>query len=201
MANFLDLCSGTDFGRAVDATGCEPDNDRDGIIDRLDVCLQTPRDTAVDSSGCALDTDADSIPDYRDLCPSIADNVDSFGCTKTAESAAIVLADVSFSGPGAALNAASRQVLDRVARAVNFHQPLTFEFSGHSAEADNSELNQEVSMARATAALQYLMVRGVPPNQVIAKGYGDSKLLGSTDSAEKPVLTQRLELRRLPKPK
>jgi len=69
----------------VDETGCEPDDDGDGVVNSADFC---PDDTAatlpagVAENGCPLQSDGDGTPDYRDRCPGTARGVsaDSFGC-------------------------------------------------------------------------------------------------------------------------
>ena len=42
------------------------DEDGDGVMDRMDECYGTPAGIAVDARGCAPDTDADGVADYKD---------------------------------------------------------------------------------------------------------------------------------------
>ncbi|MCS6786875.1 MAG: OmpA family protein [Thiobacillaceae bacterium] len=54
MVDRLDRCPGTPAGRKVDASGCEPDSDGDGVVDALDQCPNTPKGDKVDTRGCTL---------------------------------------------------------------------------------------------------------------------------------------------------
>ncbi len=42
------------------------DEDGDGVADRVDQCYGTPAGVLVDARGCAPDSDADGVPDYKD---------------------------------------------------------------------------------------------------------------------------------------
>ena len=70
----------------VDEFGCEPDSDKDGVIDSNDYC---PEDSAeaiskgVAENGCPRHSDMDGTPDWRDRCPdtSRAGATDRYGCS------------------------------------------------------------------------------------------------------------------------
>ena len=69
----------------VDQSGCEPDSDRDGVIDSQDYC---PGDSkvavskGVAANGCPAHSDFDGTPDFRDLCPGTPRGMptDASGC-------------------------------------------------------------------------------------------------------------------------
>lgn len=69
----------------VNKSGCELDNDGDGIVNSQDYC---PDDTPLSLSagiapnGCPKHSDADGTPDYRDKCPNTprGAKTDSNGC-------------------------------------------------------------------------------------------------------------------------
>ena len=89
-----DICSGTEQGLDVDATGCalnQLDSDNDGVFDDIDECPDTPEfeinnvqgtpsygeliATVVDELGCGAsqrDTDGDGIVDTEDNCIDLA---------------------------------------------------------------------------------------------------------------------------------
>lgn len=71
----------------VDASGCEPDGDGDGVKDSADFCPDdTPETLAfgVAANGCPVQSDGDGTPDYRDRCPGspIGTPTDPFGCPR-----------------------------------------------------------------------------------------------------------------------
>lgn len=69
----------------VNKSGCELDNDNDGIVNSRDYC---PDDTPLSLSagiapnGCPKHSDADGTPDYRDKCPNTPRGIktDRYGC-------------------------------------------------------------------------------------------------------------------------
>lgn len=66
---------------SVDATGCFPDKDGDGVPDFNDLCPDSPKGTVVDKFGCPpADTDGDGIPDYKDKCPDVPGVAKYNGC-------------------------------------------------------------------------------------------------------------------------
>ncbi|MHC4444377.1 MAG: hypothetical protein ACYTBZ_00015 [Planctomycetota bacterium] len=83
-----DLCPGTRQGAAVDANGCDiDDDDEDDILNDNDDCDDTPVCARydIDANGCAPDDDDDEVKGSCDLCPYTAPgdntNVDTNGCT------------------------------------------------------------------------------------------------------------------------
>ena len=75
VANRLDRCPDTPRGVEVDAAGCPLDSDGDGVPDSLDACPGTPQGVEVDAKGCPLDSDGDGVPDYLDTCPGTPQGV------------------------------------------------------------------------------------------------------------------------------
>ena len=74
----------------VDASGCEPDTDGDGVIDSQDYCPKNSKEQlskGVASNGCPAQSDFDGTPDYRDNCPGTQRHqpTDRYGCPKTAD--------------------------------------------------------------------------------------------------------------------
>jgi OOP family OmpA-OmpF porin len=71
----------------VDATGCELDNDGDGVVNSQDYCPDDSADAlsaGIAVNGCPKHSDFDGTPDYRDRCPDTATGVatDAHGCPR-----------------------------------------------------------------------------------------------------------------------
>jgi OOP family OmpA-OmpF porin len=57
--------------------------------------------------------------------------------------------------------------------------------AGHTDNVGASQSNLKLSKERAEAIRQYLLqTYGLPPNLVVAKGYGDTQPIASNDTAE-----------------
>lgn len=72
-------------------------------------------------------------------------------------------------------NATARRGLDLVVDLLLADATLKIEVGGHTDSRGNELDNREVSANRAEAARQYMLDRGVDPDQVTAEGYGASR--------------------------
>lgn len=64
--------------------------------------------------------------------------------------------------------------LDKLARVFLDNPGLTFELSSHTDSRGSDLYNLVLSDARARSAVDYLVRQGVPPERVIARGYGET---------------------------
>ena len=58
--------------------------------------------------------------------------------------------------------------------------------------------NWELSSARATDVLRFLVSKGVPANTISAQGFGDSRPVASNDTAEGRAKNRRVEIKIVP---
>ena len=55
--------------------------------------------------------------------------------------------------------------------------------------------NWELSSARAISVVRYLMLHGVPPNRLVAAGFGEFQPMNASDSDEALRQNRRIELK------
>lgn len=198
----LDKCPNTPPGVVVDANGCPKDSDGDGIPDGIDRCPDTPKGATVDALGCPGDEDSDGVLDGLDWCPRtpIGATVDAHGCAAgqvpTRPSGAQsdsspapprspparsldqprggprVLEGVTFESGSARLQSGSYGVLDSIAKVLLASPTMKVEIGGHTDDAGTPADNLRLSTLRAEAVRTYLVVKGVPFQQMVARGYG-----------------------------
>ena len=53
-------------------------------------------------------------------------------------------------------------------------QTVTIELMSHTDSRDTEEYNQDLSQKRAQSVVQYLIEKGIDPERLSAKGYGES---------------------------
>ncbi len=177
--------------------GC-PDRDSDGLADADDECPDQggPRET----NGCP-DSDNDRVPDVRDACPSEpADSrIDprrSNGCPSrvvvTSKSIEI-LEMVYFETNKAVIKPVSYGLLDDVAKTLNAYPDIKrVEVSGHTDNIGKDESNLKLSQARSEAVMKYLVMKGVDPARLVARGYGETKPIDTNDTAEGRAKNRRV---------
>jgi len=155
------------------------------------------------NDACSPDDDEDGIPDYRDICLATStdetkstdsetdESVSEFGCVA---SETLVLEGITFATGRSYIDVYARRLLDRVANAMQHHPERVFEIGAHTDNQGTESNNQRLSRKRADAVRHYLMLRGVGPNQVQAKGYGESTPLEDNDTLEGRRANRRVEL-------
>ncbi len=70
----------------------------------------------------------------------------------------------------------ARPALDNLVRNMN-QFPINIELSSHTDSRANDEYNMELSEKRAESAVRYLVMNGIDASRLIAKGYGESRLV------------------------
>jgi outer membrane protein OmpA-like peptidoglycan-associated protein len=205
-----------------DEDGCpDYDNDKDGIYDAQDECPNDPedRDGFQDADGCPdPDNDKDGICDPwvaeqgkqaqyakickgSDQCPNQPETFNGFkdddGCPdeKPQEiKQKLTLRGVNFKTASAELLEESYYVLEQVYNSLEAYQNVKIEISGHTDDQGGAQYNLVLSYQRAKAVMDYLIMRGISPDRMVAKGYGKDRPVTSNSTAEGRAINRRVEI-------
>jgi outer membrane protein OmpA-like peptidoglycan-associated protein len=205
-----------------DEDGCpDYDNDKDGIYDAQDECPNDPedRDGFQDADGCPdPDNDKDGICDPwvsqqglsakyakvckgSDACPNQPETFNGFkdedGCPdeKPQEiKQKLILRGVNFKTASAELLEESYYVLEQVYNSLEAYTNVKVEIAGHTDDQGGAQYNLVLSYQRAKSVMDYLIMRGISPSRLIAKGYGKDKPMTSNSTAEGRALNRRVEV-------
>ncbi|MBA9076134.1 MULTISPECIES: OmpA family protein [Rufibacter] len=90
--------------------------------------------------------------------------------------------------------------LDKVVAMLQDNPEVRIELSSHTDSRQSHRYNQMLSQMRAAAAVKYILSKGIAPKRIIAKGYGETKLLnrckdGVSCSEEDHQLNRRTEFK------
>ena len=178
--------------------GC-PNKDGDALADKDDQCPDEPGPLA--TKGCP-DQDGDLVPDFRDECPDdpISEEADprrSNGCPSkivVTKGAIKIMDKVFFETNKAVIKKQSFEILDGVAQ-VMLDNPdiLLLEVAGHTDNVGNDELNLQLSQKRAESVKDYLVGKGVDPERLVAKGYGETKPIDTNKTKTGKANNRRVE--------
>ncbi len=94
------------------------------------------------------------------------------------------------------LTATNGALLDNLAKAVK-SCPGVVRVEGHTDAVGGAADNQKLSLARAFAVRDVLVQRGLPPSQLIAEGFGESKPTATNKTADGRAKNRRIEFRAL----
>jgi peptidoglycan-associated lipoprotein len=80
--------------------------------------------------------------------------------------------------------------LDKLVETLLDNPNATIELMSHTDSRDTEEYNQELSQKRAQIVVQYLIDKGIEPERLMAKGYGESspKVVDAVIAAQNPFL-------------
>lgn len=114
----------------------------------------------------------------------------------------IVLKNVQFEFNSAVLSAASKKALDTTLLELFKRNPeLILELSAHTDNKGSDDFNLKLSQKRAESVVNYLVSKGIPKDQLIAKGYGETYPIApntksdGSDNPEGRELNRRIEFK------
>ncbi|MBI4646156.1 MAG: OmpA family protein, partial [Bacteroidia bacterium] len=175
--------------------GC-PDKDGDGIADHKDDC---PDEAGLPKLRGCPDKDGDGIADKNDKCPDIAGIAANNGCPeiKKEEKEVIDMAvkGVEFKIGSTELTPESFKLLDPMADILVRKQMYKIDIAGHTDNIGDAKINLKLSQDRANAVAKYLLSKGVPAEQIISNGYGDTKPIVPNDTEEGRQKNRRVEFK------
>ena len=104
------------------------------------------------------------------------------------------LDNVFFDSGKSTLRAESNKELNELAEFMSLKKSVEIEIAGHTDNVGTPEANQKLSEDRAKAVKQYLEKKGIAPERVTAKGYGDTQPVADNDTAAGKQKNRRTEV-------
>jgi outer membrane protein OmpA-like peptidoglycan-associated protein len=190
-----------------DLDGCpEPDNDQDGFLDDDDRCPNDPedKDGFEDMDGCPdLDNDQDGFLDLEDDCPMAPETFNSYldgdGCPDQIpddlRQFVGAIPAIQFRVNSAVLLKSARPVLDKAARALSRYDDLDVSIEGHASSEGGDDYNMQLSQDRVVTVREYLIDRGIDPDRLTARGYGETRPVADNDTEEGRRINRRVEFK------
>lgn len=186
----------------VENKGCPwPDTDGDSVLDKDDKC---PNEKGlVANAGCPeLDADKDGVLDKEDNCPTIAGPASNKGCPEVTQEALKELkvqarAVFFVTGKAVLQNADKGETdgrLDAIKEIIKNYPNAKFSIEGHTDNVGNAKSNQKLSEARAKVVMDALIAKGVNPENLTYKGFGDTKPVASNKTAKGRAENRRTEV-------
>lgn len=104
------------------------------------------------------------------------------------------LDNVFFDSGKSTLRPESDKELTELAEYMNLKKTLFIEIAGHTDNVGAPEANLKLSEDRAKAVKQYLQKKGIAPERISAKGYGDTTPVAQNDSPSNRQKNRRTEV-------
>ncbi len=213
IADGIDRCSDTPRGATVDALGCPGDEDGDGVLDGLDRCPRTAEGARVSPAGCAPGQNPPAPA--PEPAPPAAATPEPAAPRDTAPAAAVaptperrpapagppgrlvpgVIAGVGFAPGTARLTPGSYVALDSLVTTLLADPKLRVEVTAHTDNAGTPGASLHLTNLQAEAVRNYLVTKGVPFQQVLARGMGSTVPLTPDTTPRGRAANRRVEVR------
>jgi uncharacterized protein (TIGR03382 family) len=181
--------------------GCpEKDSDGDGLLDEEDLCPTEPGPR--ERQGCPIrDRDQDTVEDQRDNCPDVPGPVDNQGCPAEEKQLVEIQQDriqikdkIHFDFDKATIQRRSYGLLDQVANVLLEHPEIvSVSIDGHTDSQGSSAYNRDLSQRRAAAVRDYLAQKGVAPERMEARGFGEDRPIDTNATSAGRAANRRVE--------
>lgn len=89
----------------------------------------------------------------------------------------IKIKNIYYKSGSSRLNTAARSELDKLVIMLRDNPTLLIEIGSHTDSNGDDRFNQKLSQRRAKGVVAYLETKGINSNRMIAKGYGENKLV------------------------
>jgi outer membrane protein OmpA-like peptidoglycan-associated protein len=183
------------------------DSDQDGCIDGDEVLSMKTDPIRQDTDGDKLsdcdevnvyrtnplivDTDGDSVDDGTEVRngtdPLVPDVL------RINDNQPIILEGILFKTNSADIEPESEQPLQKALNTLKVNPNLKIEIQGHTDDVGNNATNMRLSQARANSVRDWLVSRGIDPNRLTARGYGEDKPLVPNTSQETRSKNRRIQ--------
>lgn len=165
-----------------------PDTDSDGLKDGEEVNMYRTDPLKADTDGGTIDDFTEVNRGTNPLNPE--DDVVKINVP-------IVLEGITFETGKADITPESESVLQGALKTLQTYPDIIVEISGHTDNVGSSASNQTLSQRRADAVRAWLIIKGINPDRLIAKGYGEDNPRVPNDTAENRRLNRRIEFKRI----
>ncbi|HEX5047904.1 MAG TPA: OmpA family protein [Gammaproteobacteria bacterium] len=101
---------------------------------------------------------------------------------------------VQFTTGTSTLSGTAREGLSRFAGIVSSYPNLSFKVEGHTDNVGSADKNRQLSLSRAIAVRDYLVMQGVQPSRVEVDGLGSSQPIADNSTADGRAHNRRVEI-------
>ncbi|MBS3774850.1 MAG: OmpA family protein [Bacteroidales bacterium] len=107
----------------------------------------------------------------------------------------IILRNVFYATDSFNLKSESRVELNKLYQFLVNNSGLKIEISGHTDNVGSEEYNMELSEKRARSVYDYLVEKGIDPERLSYKGYGESEPVATNETEEGRAQNRRTEIK------
>ena len=189
----------------VENKGCPwGDKDGDTVLDNEDACVEVAG--VVENQGCPWpDTDGDGVLDKDDQCVEVVGTVANNGCPEPEVIEPEVTEEIQktlntyaktilFNSGKSTIKEESNVVLNEIVNILKEYPSAKFSIEGHTDSVGSDTLNQNLSEARASSVMNFLIENGIASNRLTSNGFGESKPIATNATKAGQAQNRRVEI-------
>lgn len=160
------------------------------------ICLPAGREYALNISaqGYLFHSSHFSVVEMKNYKPQVED----IYLKKIIAGETIILRNIFFESGSFTLQEKSSTELEKVLAFMENNPEIMVELGGHTDNVGNEMDNLTLSANRAKAVKQFLIDKGIAPNKLSAKGYGETQPIATNDTESGRAKNRRTEFKVLP---
>ncbi len=167
------------------------DTDGDGLKDGEEVMKYKTDPLKPDTDGGTVLDGAEIVRGSNPLDPT--DDVPKKEELKVEAGKAIILEGVQFETGKAAITPSSEAVLEIVLNTLAQNPDIAVEIRGYTDNVGKKASNLKLSQGRADAVREWLVAKGIAPERITAKGYGQDNPISPNTTKEGKAKNRRIE--------
>jgi len=187
------------------------DTDGDGLTDGAEINIHKTDPLKVDTDGDGLkdgeelnmyrtdplkvDTDGGTVDDFTEINRGTNPLNPDDDVIKM--DVPIVLEGITFETGKADITPESEVVLQGALKTMQIYPDIIVEISGHTDDVGSTSSNQTLSQRRADSVRFWLIGKGIQPDRIISKGYGEEFPRVPNSSSENKRMNRRIEFKRI----
>lgn len=174
------------------------DSDKDGVADSKDNCLNTKSGVAVDAYGCELnnDLDNDGVANNIDACPDTKPGakVTQNGCYETLTKDVSISLNIMFENNSDQLVSGSQNKITELAKFMQSYPQTKVIVNGYTDSVGSKTYNQQLSQRRADKVAQILADEyGISSSRISSIGHGVNNPIATNATREGRAKNRRVD--------
>ncbi len=106
----------------------------------------------------------------------------------------IMPGNITFDSNDANIKTSFQPVLSSIAKVIKEYNKTMVQVNGYTDSTGSAALNNSLSLMRANSVSNYLRIKGVDANRIVANGYGSSNPVASNSTAYGREQNRRVEI-------
>lgn len=183
-------------GEEVLKYGTDPraaDTDHDGVNDRDEIILHKTDPLKADADGGSMIDGAEVRNRVRPLDPNDHARRDVVKPSSVEIGSSIVIEGITFAPGTLVIERGSEKALQRALSMLREHPMIEVEIRGYTDSIGSYAANMKLSQRRAEAVREWLVLRGIAPQRLTAKGYGPQFPVADNATPEGRAKNRRIE--------